>query len=82
MLKYAIEVDSGGDCGVLGSAQCDEIDAMMQGYNALGLSMAEDPAGCPVTAHQSADGSLNVARPLAAIGLPAGSGNCGPEAPP
>jgi hypothetical protein len=32
-------------------------------------------------AYQSLYGSLNVARPLAALGLPAGSGNCGPEKP-
>jgi hypothetical protein len=80
-LKYAVEVESGGNCGVLGSAQCDEIDAMMQGYNPLGLSIAEDAAGYPIIAYQSADRSLNVARPLAAVGLPAGSGNCGPEVP-
>jgi hypothetical protein len=80
-LRYAVEVDSGGNCGVLGSAQCDEIDAMMQGYNPLGLSIAEDPAGYPVIAYQSRYGSLKLARPLAALGLPAGSGNCGPETP-
>ncbi|MGD2146676.1 MAG: hypothetical protein PVH41_08285 [Anaerolineae bacterium] len=78
VLKYAVEFDSGGNCDVLGSAQCDEIDTMMQGCNPLGMSMAEDPAGYPVIAYQSADGSLNVARPLAALGLPAGSEDCGP----
>jgi hypothetical protein len=52
---------------------------MMQGYNLLGLSVAEDAAGYPIIAYQSKYGSLNVARPLAALGWPAGSGNCGPE---
>jgi hypothetical protein len=78
-LKYAVDVGGGGNCGVLGSAQCDEIDAMMQGYNPLGVSVAEDAAGYPIIAYQSQYGSLNVARPLAAVGLPAGGGNCGPE---
>ena len=42
VLKYAVDVGSGGNCGLFGSAQCDEIDGMMQGYNEVGLSMAED----------------------------------------
>jgi hypothetical protein len=78
-LKYAVDVDSGGNCGVLGSAQCDEIDSMWTGSHPLGVSMAEDPAGYPIIAYQSQSGSLNVARPLAALGLPASGGNCGPE---
>jgi hypothetical protein len=45
----------------------------------LGISIAEDAAGYPIIAYQSEGGSLNVARPLAALGLPVGSGNCGPE---
>jgi hypothetical protein len=78
-LKYAVNIGGGGNCGVLGSAQCDEIDTMMQGYNRLGVSVAEDAAGYPIIAYQSQYGSLNVARPLAALGLPPGGGNCGPE---
>jgi hypothetical protein len=54
---------------------------MMQGYNPLGVSMAEDAAGYPIIAYQSQYGSLNAARPLGALGMPAGSGNCGPEIP-
>jgi hypothetical protein len=77
-LNYAVEVPSGGNCGLFGSAQCDEIDDMMQGYNPLGVSIGE-AAGYPIIAYQSQYGSLNVARPLAALGMPAGSGNCGPE---
>jgi hypothetical protein len=77
-LNYAAEVPSGGNCGLFGSAQCDEIDDMMQGYNPLGVSIGE-AAGYPIIAYQSQYGSLNVARPLAALGMPAGSGNCGPE---
>jgi hypothetical protein len=80
-LKYAVEVDSGGNCGILGSARCVTIDSMPAGYHPLGMSIAEDAAGHPIIAYQSASGSLNVARPLAALGLPAGSGNCGPESP-
>jgi hypothetical protein len=80
-LKYAVDVGGGGNCGVLGSAQCDEIDAMQAGYHPLGVSMAQDAAGYPIIAYQSANGSLNVARPLAALGLPGGSGNCGPANP-
>jgi hypothetical protein len=80
-LKYAVEVDSGGNCGILGSAQCDTIDAMPVDTHPLGISIAEDAAGYPIIAYQSAFGSLNVARPLNALELPAGSGNCGPEIP-
>jgi hypothetical protein len=79
-LMYAVELASGtGNCGVLGSARCDEIDAMPADYHPLGLSIAEDPAGRPVIAYQGADTSLKLARPLPALGLPAGAGNCGPE---
>jgi hypothetical protein len=81
VLKYAAYVGSEGNCAA-GQARCDEIDAMMQGYNpSLGVSMAEDPAGYPIIAYQSQYGALNVARPLAALGLHVGSGNCGPEMP-
>jgi hypothetical protein len=80
-LKYAVEVGSGGNCGILGSAQCDTIDSMPEDYHPVGISMAEDAAGYPIIAYQSAYGSLKVARPLAALGLPGGSGNCGPQVP-
>jgi hypothetical protein len=52
---------------------------MMQGYSPVGISMAEDTAGHPIIAYHDQQGSLNVARPLAALGLPPGYGNCGPE---
>jgi hypothetical protein len=79
-LKYAVQLDgSVGNCGVLGSAQCDTIDSMQADYHPLGISIAEDASGYPIIAYQSDSGSLNVARPLAALALPAGSGNCGPE---
>ena len=80
-LMYAADVGSGGNCGILGSAQCDEIDAMPAGYHPMGISIAEDAAGYPVIAYQAANGSLNVARPVDALGLTAGAGNCGPENP-
>jgi hypothetical protein len=81
-LKYAYELDSStGNCGVGGSAQCDTIDDMPADYHPLGISIAEDGANYPIIAYQSANGSLNVARPVAALGWPAGSGNCGPEDP-
>jgi hypothetical protein len=79
MLMYAVEVSGDGNCGVLGSAQCDEIDSMSGNYHPLGISIAEDAAGYPIIAYQSAYGGLNVARPIAALGLSAGAGNCGPE---
>jgi hypothetical protein len=79
VLKYAVNVGSGGNCGVGGSAQCDEIDSMQADYHSLGISIAEDAAGYPVIAYQSYNGSLNVARPVAALGLSGGGGNCGPE---
>jgi hypothetical protein len=81
-LKYAVQSDgSDGNCGILGSAQCDTIDAMQADYHPLGISIAGDANGYPVIAYQSADGDLNWARPVAALGWPAGSGNCGPEDP-
>jgi len=80
MLKYAYD-GSGGNCGLFGSAQCDTIDSMgTDYYYPLGVSIAEDAAGYPIIAYQSEWG-LKVARPVAALGLPTGSGNCGPEAP-
>jgi hypothetical protein len=78
VLKYAVNVGSGGNCGLMGSAQCDEIDSMQTGYHPLGLSIAEDAAGYPIIAYQSEWGDLNVARPVDALDLPWGSGNCGP----
>jgi hypothetical protein len=78
-LKYAVNVGGGGNCGLLGSAQCDTIDDMPEDTHPLGISIAEDPAGFPVIAYQDKFGALNIARPLAALGMPAGSGNCGPE---
>jgi len=81
MLKYAYN-GSGGNCGLFGSAQCDTIDDMPIDYGQpMGVSIAEDAAGYPIIAYQSDWGSLNVARPVAALGLPAGSGNCGPADP-
>jgi hypothetical protein len=79
VLMYATDVGSGGNCGVLGSAQCDEIDTMPEDYHPVGISMAQDAAGYPVIAYQAVDTSLNLARPLDALGLPPGAGNCGPE---
>ncbi|MGD2143850.1 MAG: hypothetical protein PVF54_05170 [Anaerolineae bacterium] len=78
-LMYATEVGSGGNCGILGSAQCDAIEGMPEDYHAVGISMAEDAAGYPVIAYQGEYGSLKIARPLDALGMPPGAGNCGPE---
>ena len=80
-LNYAVDVGGGGNCGVLGSAQCETIDSMPAGYHPLGVSMAEDAVGYPIIAYQSENNSLNVARPVAALGLSGGGGNCGPENP-
>jgi len=75
-LKYAVDVDSDGNCGVGGSAQCDEIDSMWTGSHPMGVSMAEFYAGYPIIAYQSQAGSLNVARPAAV--MPGKILNCGP----
>lgn len=76
-LKYAVEADSrNGDCA-LGWAWCDTIDAMQADYHPLGISIAEDVAGYPMIAYQSEAGDLNLAQPVAAVGLPPGGGNCG-----
>ncbi|MCJ7549982.1 MAG: hypothetical protein MUQ30_09910 [Anaerolineae bacterium] len=47
-------------------------------YHPVGISIAEDANGYPVIAYQSEYGSLNVARPGAALGLALDQGNCGP----
>jgi hypothetical protein len=78
-LYYAVNVGEDGNCGLLGSAQCDEIDAMPADYHPLGISIAEDAAGYPVIAYQGEYDSLKLARPVDALGLPPGEGNCGPE---
>jgi len=80
-LKYAVDDGSPGNCGVFDSAQCEAIDSMPSGYHPMGVSMTKDAAGYPIIAYQSDNGSLNLARPLGALGLIAGSGNCGPENP-
>jgi hypothetical protein len=79
VLKYAVNVGGGGNCGVLGSARCDEIDSMPADYHPLGISIAEDAAGYPIIAYQGQYNSLKLARPVDALGLPPGAGNCGPE---
>jgi len=80
-LNYAVDVGSGGNCGILGSAQCETIDSMWTDSHPMGVSMAEDAAGYPIIAYQAKSGSLNVAQPLTALGLSVGGGNCGPENP-
>ena len=50
-------------------------------FHTLGLSIAEDANGYPIIAYQSVHGDLNWARPVAALDLPLGGGNCGPEEP-
>jgi hypothetical protein len=78
-LKYAVEADSkNGDCAN-GWAWCNTIDAMQADYHPLGISIAEDAAGYPMIAYQSEYGDLNLARPVAAVGLPPGGGNCGQD---
>jgi len=77
-LKYAVDVGGNGNCGVLGSAQCDTIDDMPAGSHPLGVSMAEFYAGYPIIAYQSKNGDLNVARPAAVV--PGKLLNCGPTA--
>jgi hypothetical protein len=48
-------------------------------YHPLGVAIAEDAAGYPMIAYQAANTSLKLARPLDALGLPPGYGNCGPQ---
>jgi len=80
-LMYATNASAGGPCVDPWSGQRAEIDDMPEDYHPVGISIAEDPAGYPVIAYQAWGGSLKVARPVPALGLPAGSGNCGPEIP-
>ena len=77
-LKYAHDLGSGGNCGLLGSAQCDTIDSMPADTHPVGISIAEDKGYHPFIAYQDKNGSLNAARPVAALG-PSGIGNCGPS---
>jgi hypothetical protein len=84
-LTYAVGVEgSGGNCGVLNSFQCDEIDTMGALPHTRDVSMVVDNAGFPIIAyHKHITGNpfsvvaFNVARPAAALGLQ--SGNCGPQ---
>ncbi len=85
-LGYAVYVGSGGTCGFNSSStkfewQCDEIESVGTSTHPKGVSLAVDAAGYPIIAYQSKSGSLNVAHPLAALGLSVGDGNCGPENP-
>lgn len=82
-LGYAVYKGSGGNCGFNSSStqfewQCDEIESVGTDTHPKGVSLAVDRDGYAIIAYQSADGSLKVARPLSALGLPSGSGNCGP----
>jgi hypothetical protein len=79
VLKYAVDTGGGGNCGAFGSAQCEEIDSMPADYHPLGVSIALDAAGYPIIAYQGEYNSLKLARPVDALGLPPGAGNCGPE---
>ena len=52
---------------------------MPANYHPLGISIALDAAGYPIIAYQGQYNTLKLARPLDALGLPPGAGNCGPE---
>jgi len=85
-LGYAVFKGSAGNCGFNSSStqfewQCDEIEPVGPGTHPKGVSLAVDLAGYPMIAYQSAGGSLKIARPLLALGLAGGFGNCGPENP-
>ena len=79
-LDYAVSGTSAGNC-FDGKADCVKIDDMAADARPHGISIAEDGAGYPIIAYQSPSGSLKVARPVAALGLAGGGGNCGPENP-
>jgi len=85
-LGYAVWVGYGGDpnCGLNNVPKpewrCDDIDSVGTSGHPKGVSLAVDATGYPIIAYQKG-GSLDVARPLDALGLPGGSGNCGPEDP-
>ena len=78
-LSYAVSGTSSGNC-FYGNADCIEIDDMPVDTRPHGISIAEDAAGYPIIAYQSAD-SLRLARPIAALGLSETGGNCGPDVP-
>ena len=85
-LGYAVYTGSGGNCGFNSSStkfewQCDEIEYVGTSTHPKGVSLAVDAVGYPVIAYQSENGSLNVAQPVAALGLSGSGGNCGPETP-
>ena len=88
MLGYAVLVGSNGNCGFNSSStrfewQCDEIDDMGNIAHTRDVALALDPAGYPIIAYHryilsgiNTIATLDVARPMAAVGLQAG--NCGP----
>ena len=81
-LGYAVWVGYGGNpnCGPNNVPKmewrCDDIDSVGTSTHPKGVSLAVDAAGYPIIAYQKY-GSLNVARPAAALGLLVG--NCGPQ---
>ena len=88
-LGYAVLVGSNGNCGFNSSStkfewQCDEIDDMGNFPHTRDVALALDDFGYPIIAYHKYTisgihtyASLDVARPIAAIGLP--TGNCGPQ---
>lgn len=64
-----------------GGGQCDEIKHTGTSLNAMGVAIAENPAGYPTIAYQDlsdpqATAALAIARPAVASGR---VGNCGPQ---
>jgi len=83
-LMYAVQVGSEGNCGPLGSWQCDELAIMGTSKHTRDVALAVDKAGAPIIAYHSyvvgdpfTVRSFQVIRPAAARGLQ--SGNCGPD---
>ena len=85
-MMYAVQLRTGGNCGLLNSWRCEEIATM--GAQAThprtrDVSLALDKAGLPIIAYSWYYGDplstrgFGWARPAAALGLQ--SGNCGPQ---
>jgi hypothetical protein len=79
-LMYAVQVGSGGNCGLSNSWQCEEITKTGSLPSARPVSLAVDKAGFPIIAYIDNYWTgigmrrFDWARPAAALGLQ--SGNC------
>jgi hypothetical protein len=80
MLRYAVAVGGGGNCGPFNVFQCDDVEAVGGGPNKA-ISLAADGSHVPIIAYRDeaaplGPSKLAIAQPAYSLGLL--YGNCGP----